>query len=389
MLFDREPHHPCKIILKMPYDNASQLTGMTYSLGTNIVGNLEYAYDLNGRRVSMSGSFAHTGIPNAVSTTVYANNQLATWGTANLFYDANGNMTSDGTHSYAWDARNRLSQIDGGATASFSYDSFGRRVSKNILGVSKNFLYDGSNIVQELSGTTPTANLLAGSLDEYFSRTDSSGARHSLTDALGSTIALSDSTGSLQTNYTFEPFGNTAVNGSATTNSLAYTGRELDATGLYFYCARYYNPMLSRFLSEDPIGFDGGVNLYGYVSQSPVNAVDPSGRQEATVIGAEAGCTLGPWGCAAGAAAGGAVDLGLSAAMTALFWKTVNALRRHKPKQCPTNNSDDLLKEMYRLMNEINGPSNRGARFQVVHGRWQVGRIPKQPLPKEARKALQ
>jgi len=72
-----------------------------------------------------------------------ANNQLTAWGTANLFYDLNGNMTSDGTHSYAWDARNRLSAIDSGTTASFTYDPFGRRGSKTIGGTQTGFLYDG------------------------------------------------------------------------------------------------------------------------------------------------------------------------------------------------------------------------------------------------------
>ncbi len=81
------------------------------------------------------------------------------------------------------------------------------------------------------------------------------------TDALGSTLALTDSSGTTQTSYTFEPFGNTSQSGSTTTNSFAYTGRELDPTGLYFYRARYYNPLLGRFISEDPIGTGGpGLN---------------------------------------------------------------------------------------------------------------------------------
>jgi len=156
-----------------------------------------------------------------------ANNQLTQWGTANLFYDLNGNMTSDGTHSYAWDARNHLSQIDLGNTASFTYHPFGRRATKNILGTSTSFLYDRGNTVQEIIGGTNTANSLTGGIDEVFQRTDTVGARSFLTDALGSTMALTDSTGTTQTSYTFEPFGNTTASGSATTNSFVYTGREL------------------------------------------------------------------------------------------------------------------------------------------------------------------
>jgi len=262
------------------YDNSSQLTGLTYANGSTSLGNLTYSYDLNGRRTSQGGSYAATGLPNAVSATAYnADNQLTTWGTVNLFYDTNGNMTSDGTHSYTWDARNLLKQIDSGTTASFTYDPFGRRATKSIVGTSTVFLYDGANPVQEVIGGTNTANSLSGDIDEVFQRTDSAGARNILSDALGSSIALTDSTGIVQTSYTFNPFGNTTLSGSSTTNSFAYTGRELDATNLYFYRARYYSPQVQRFISEDPIGFGGGdINLYTYVSNNPAGYVDPRGR---------------------------------------------------------------------------------------------------------------
>ena len=269
---------PNGVVTTYGYDSASQSTSKAFSIASSLLGNLSYGYDLSGQRTSLSGSFARTGIPNAVNTAAYnANNQLTTWGTANLFYDANGNMTSDGTHSYSWDARNHLKQIDAGATASFTYDPMGRRVNKNVQGTSTSFLYDISNPVQELSGSTPTANLLTGAVDEYFARTDSSGSQSLLTDALGDTIALVDASGTPQTNYTFDPFGGTAVSGSGTTNSFAYTGRELDSTGLYFYRARYYNTSIARFVSEDPIRFGGGQNFYSYVGNNPIAHTDPLG----------------------------------------------------------------------------------------------------------------
>ena len=157
------------------------------------------------------------------------------------------------------------------------HDALGRRTSKTILGGQTGFLYDGSNPVQELSGTTVTANLLTGGLDEYFTRTDTSGARHFLTDALGSTLGLTDSNGTVQTNYTYEPFGNTTVRGTTTTSSFGYTGREMDGTGLYYYRARYYNPQFQRLISEDALGFDTGVNFYAYVQNNVVNLIDPLG----------------------------------------------------------------------------------------------------------------
>jgi RHS repeat-associated protein len=95
---------------------------------------------------------------------------------------------------------------------------------------------------------------------------------------LVSTLALTDSAGTTQTSYTFEPFGNTSVTGAPTTNSFAYTGRENVGTHLYHYRARYYNPQLQRFVSEDPIGFRGGdTSLYLYSSNSPSNLRDPLG----------------------------------------------------------------------------------------------------------------
>lgn len=269
---------PDGIVVNYSYDSASQLSGMSYTLSPATLGNLSYSYDALGRRDSLGGSFARTGLPLAITTTAYnADNQLTTWGTANLFYDLNGNMTSDGTHSYTWDARNHLKQIDSGTTASFTYDPFGRRATKSIVGTSTTFLYDGANAVQEVIGGMNTANSLMGKTDEVFQRTDSAGALSFLADGLGSTLALADSTGTLQTQYTFEPFGNTTSTGSASTNSFAYTGRELDATGLYFYRARYYSSALQRFVSEDPIGLVGGINTFVYVRNSPVNLRDPLG----------------------------------------------------------------------------------------------------------------
>jgi RHS repeat-associated protein len=259
------------------YDSASQLTGLTYKNGSTTLGNLTYSYDLAGRRINTGGSYARTGTPQAAPSATYnVNNQLTQWKGASLTYDANGNLTSDGTNTYTWNARNQLVSISGGASASFQYDPFGRRVSKTIGGMTQ-YLYDGANPVQEISGTTASANLPTGGVDEYFQRTDSAGARNFLTDALGSTLALADSTGILQTQYTFEPFGNTSVTGTATTNSFGYTGRELDATGLYFYRARYYNPTLQRFISEDPSGLFGSINFYRYADDNPVSYTDPFG----------------------------------------------------------------------------------------------------------------
>jgi len=136
---------------------------------------------------------------------------------------------------------------------------------------------DGANVAQELSGSSPIANLLSGGVDEVFTRTDSVGTANFLTDALGSPINMTNSSGSSLAQYVYEPFGNTTLVSGSSTNSYEYTGRENDGTGLYFYRARYYSPTLQRFISEDPIGLRGGINFYAYTSNDPTLYVDSFG----------------------------------------------------------------------------------------------------------------
>jgi RHS repeat-associated protein len=92
-------------------------------------------------------------------------------------------------------------------------------------------------------------------------------SRSFLTDALGSTVGMTDGANTLSTSYTYEPYGKTTA---TDTNPFRFTGREDDgATGLQFNRARYYSPGLSRFISQDPIGLGGGPNVYGYAGMAP------------------------------------------------------------------------------------------------------------------------
>lgn len=268
---------PNGVVATYNYDAASQLTGIVYQGSALGVANLGYSYDLAGRRVGVSGSLASTQLPTAVSSAVYnANNQLTQWGSTAMTYDLNGNTLNDGANSYVWDARNRLTSANSNG-ATFAYDPLGRRVSKTFMSATTNYLYDGASAIQE-SGTLPTANLLTGGVDERFTRTSSTETDDYLTDALGSTVALTGSTGASQVAYSYSPFGSQSATGGTTTNSYTFTGRETDGLGINYYRARYYNPTTGRFLSEDPIGFAGGFNLYRYVFDDPIGLADPIGE---------------------------------------------------------------------------------------------------------------
>jgi RHS repeat-associated protein len=103
-----------------------------------------------------------------------------------------------------------------------------------------------------------------------------------LTDHLGTTTALTDGSGTLVETLNYDSFGNNA--GSARTR-YTYTGRERDPdTGLLYYRARFYDPQLGRFISEDPIGLVGGINLFAYVFNNPATYTDPSGLCAAAKI---------------------------------------------------------------------------------------------------------
>ncbi|MFZ6736047.1 RHS repeat-associated core domain-containing protein [Undibacterium sp. Ji42W] len=267
------------------YDDAGQLTGITYKKADNsLIGDLTYTYDANGRRTKTSGSLAKTDLPDTINTASYdANNRLATWGSQILNYDANGNLTSDGLKTYIWNARNQLIQIKdstGTEVASFSYDALGRRQAKTINGVSTGFMYDGVNIVQELNGASPINNYISAGVDQVFVQQSGAGGTATsltyLTDAIGSTIRLTNAIGDKVVDYSYDPYGNTRTD-AVVNNPFQYTGRENDGNGLYYYRARYYSPATHRFIAEDPIGLAGGINGYGYVGGNPISFTDPSG----------------------------------------------------------------------------------------------------------------
>jgi RHS repeat-associated protein len=238
------------------YDSADRRTQLTLPNGIQVISTWDNASQLTG----MGGSLAATDLPADVPTTAYdADNRLTNWNGQALSYDDNGNLQSDGATTYTWNSRDQLVALAGATSASFAYDGLGRRKSKTVNGVSTAYLYDGMNPIQEQSGATIQANLLAGpGLDQWVARTQGGQTVSYLPDALGSTLALANASQAITTSYTYEPYGQTTTSGAATGNTFAYTGRENDGTGLYYYRARYYQPGLGRFVSEDPVGLRGG-----------------------------------------------------------------------------------------------------------------------------------
>ena len=149
------------VLVEYAYDAATRVTSISYKQnGTTVLGDLTYEYDKAGNRTKIGGSFARTGLPQAIASTAYnAANHQTTFGDKTLTYDNNGNLQtitdSNGTTTYTWNARIQPAGISGpGMSATFVYDGLGLRVKKTINGTLTEFLYDGVNPVQETSGAT-------------------------------------------------------------------------------------------------------------------------------------------------------------------------------------------------------------------------------------------
>ena len=246
------------IVTEYGYDNADQLTSLTYRNGGITIGDLTYAYDAARRRTGISGAWARTGLPQALPSATYdATNQLTVRGGQTRQYDANGSLASDGYTSFAWDSRGRLSAISGDISATFTYDGVGRRITRSLANASAAYAYDGFNVVLESVAGQTRALLADGTTDGWLARVDPASQMFFLPDILGSTQALAGANGEILAQYLYEPFGATTAH-TVDTNEMLFTGREEDDANLYYYRARYYEPSLGRFMSEDPLHATGG-----------------------------------------------------------------------------------------------------------------------------------
>jgi RHS repeat-associated protein len=258
------------------YDLLNRLTSATYT-GTAPEA---YAYDGLGNRTSSHRSASYSYQPfNRLTGTV----------AAGYLYDNNGNTTTKtegaGTTHFAWDFENRLTQVvtPSSVSVNYKYDALGRRVQSSASnGVSTNFTYDGDDIVQDKTSTNVITEYLSGpGVDNKIRQKTGTTLYYFSQDHLGSTTALTDSKGALVEREAYDAYGNST--GSAKTR-YGFTGRERDsATGLMYYRARWYDPQLGRFISEDPIGLAGGINQFAYVGNDPQNRKDPTGLYEIDV----------------------------------------------------------------------------------------------------------
>jgi len=167
-------------------------------------------------------------------------------------------------------------------TVTFKYDPFGRRIYKSSSSGISVFAYDGDNLVEETNAAgAVVARYSQGlNIDESLAMLRGASTSYYHADGLGSVTSLSNAAGALAQTYTYDSFGKLTASAGSLTNPFLYTARESDTeTGLYYYRARYYDPSVGRFLSEDPTAFFEGPNFYGYVHNNPANLIDVEGMR--------------------------------------------------------------------------------------------------------------
>jgi RHS repeat-associated protein len=224
---------------------------------------------------------------NSTKTNSY---QVSSNGSANATptYDSNGNMTSDGTNSYLWDAENRLSNLTyaAGGSSQFTYDPIGRnsRILESAGGQIRQFLWQGNRIAESRDETSAVVSRFfefgqLNGINEYFYTRDH----------LESVRELIDVSGVLQSTYNYDAFGRTERANGSTAADVLYGGYYFHApSSLYLTPSRSYSASLGRWISRDPIEEKGGQNLFAYVLNNPIQYSDPNGTQLETVLGAAA-----------------------------------------------------------------------------------------------------
>lgn len=314
------------------FDTAGRLETRTQQRGGATVSSLTYGYDAQGRVDTVEdergperytydgdGNLATVdyaaGSPFADEAITYdrAGNRTSWTGNAaaQVRYDSAGRLVQDARRTYAYDDEGSLvarterstgavthlvwntdhtlrTVTSGGRTTTYGYDPFGRRTTSTVDGQTTSWAYSGSSIIAELSGTGPAAavvrsfTLLPSSGDALAATTADGTDVYTVLDRLGSVTALSDSTGAQVSRTRYSAFGqsHTTASQPGLAGAYAYTGHAAeDGSGLVYARARWYDPSIGRFVSEDPAN---GANLYTYVDNDPLSFTDPSGAVAAT-----------------------------------------------------------------------------------------------------------
>jgi RHS repeat-associated protein len=257
------------------YDSLNRIGAMADSNTGQACRGLSWTYDAWGNRTDQTVT---SGTCNTFHQTVNTQNRLV--GTT-YQYDAAGNMTNDGSHSYTYDAENRLTKVDSGSTATYVYDANGHRVRSTVGGTSRDYVYNSDSVVAEWYSSCNCWGFgyvyaSAAFLAQYANSTTYFAHK----DHLGSTRLLTKMDKSVYDSFDFLPFGEQIAGGSGTSHK--FTSDERDGeSNLDHTWFRQYSSSLGRWISVDPLPgsaeYPQSLNRYSYVLNDPQTYFDPFG----------------------------------------------------------------------------------------------------------------
>ena len=268
------------------YDAMGQLLSESFTAtGAQSASNVRtYTYDAAGNRLSQD-------INGTVTTYTYNDlNQIVTANGFTYRYDANGNLLEDEERLYTWTTDNKVASETDKATGEsweYTYNALGYRTGvahKKTDGTSSTTRYavdtDGNVLAEYLDGILVKNYIQGNGLAGW---TDAEGNTYYFnSDILGSTTEITDASGNIANSYKYDAWGNLLDSSSITVdNDFTYVGSYglmANDSGTYYVRARNYDAENGRWISADPIGIEGGNNLYVYCYNTPVNAIDYTGN---------------------------------------------------------------------------------------------------------------
>ena len=260
----------------------------------NYYNTYQYEYDETGNRTK---EIILNSAGTVISSTIYTYDQANQLTTANgqaYTYDANGNLTSNGSKTFSYDEENRLVEVKdnaGASLAKFTYDDTGKRTSMKTPGGTVFYQYSGDKVVLETDAYNNTlAEYTWDDQGNPITFTKNGITYYYHRSAWGD-VNLRDSTGAVVASYSYDPWGKIiSQSGSlASANPYRYRGYRYDeVTGLYYLGARYYDPVVGRFITRDTFhGFEddpASLNQYSYAQNNPIMSIDPNRHWAETLL---------------------------------------------------------------------------------------------------------